>query len=184
MHRGNPLGFPSRPDTMLATDDNFSIPVEPHRSSADELSASDIRWILRRGWLLPVVGTLIGLALAVTVVAIMPQLYTSSARIIVDRSVNRFLQTSKIVDQPTLDDVDMAGQFYVLSSDSIIVPVIRSLNLTHDPEFVGSLCARRSRRKRCKSLCKKFLWSVLFLRRQQSEKFRQATNWLEGGRPD
>jgi polysaccharide biosynthesis transport protein len=122
---------------MLARDDNFSIPVEPHQSSAGELSVSDVRWILRRGWLLPVLGSVIGLALAVTFLVLMPQLYLSSARILLDRSENRFLQTNKILDEPSLDDIDMAGQIYVLSSDSVIVPVIRSMNLTHDPEFVG-----------------------------------------------
>lgn len=142
MHRGNSLGIQGKPDIMLATDDNFSIPVEHQKSSVGPFSLSDIRWILRRGWLFPVAGALIGLLLALTVVAFMPQLYTSTARILVDRSVNRFLQSTKILDQPTLDDVDMAGQFYVLSSDSIILPVIRSLNLTQDPEFVGRTALR------------------------------------------
>ncbi len=127
---------------MLATDDNFSVPAESHASSFGQFGLSDLRWILRRAWLFPIIGTLIGAFLALMVVASMPQLYTSTARILVDRSVNRFLQDSKIVDQPTLDDVDMAGQFYVLSSDSIIIPVIRSLNLTQDPEFVGRTGAR------------------------------------------
>ncbi|MFA5956095.1 GumC family protein [Hyphomicrobium sp.] len=131
---------------MLAADDNFSVPVEARRSSANDLSASDIRWILRRGWLWPVAGTIAGLILALTVIGFMPQLYTSSARILVDRSMNRFLQDNKIVDEPSLDDVDMAGQFYVLSSDSIIVPVIRSLHLTSDPEFVGRSLANASAR--------------------------------------
>ena len=126
---------------MLAADDNFSVPVEPHRSGVNELTASDIRWILRRGWLFPVMGTVIGLLLALFVISMMPQLYTSSVRVLVDRTMSRFLQTNKIVDEPSLDDVDMAGQFYVLSSDSIVVPVIRSLNLTRDPEFVGRSAA-------------------------------------------
>ena len=127
---------------MLATDDHFSIPVEPHKSNANLFNFSDLRWLLRRGWLFPLAGAVAGLLVALTIVAFMPQLYTSSARILVDRSVNRFLQSSKILEQPTLDDVDMAGQFYVLSSDSIIVPVIRSLNLAHDPEFVGQAAVR------------------------------------------
>lgn len=142
MHRGKPRGFQGKFNIMLATDDNYSMPVEPHQSSAGQLGASDIRWILRRGWMWPIAGAIIGLALALTIIGFMPQLYTSSARILVDRSVNRFLQNNKILDEPTLDDVDMAAQFYVLSSDSIIVPVIRSLNLTHDPEFVGQSLAR------------------------------------------
>jgi len=127
---------------MLAADDNFSMPGEPRQSGGGELKFSDVRWILRRGWWLPVVGAVLGLIAALIVAAMLPQLYTSSARILVDRSVNRFLQTNKILDEPTFDDVDMAGQFYVLSSDSIVVPVVNTLNLTHDPEFVGRSFAR------------------------------------------
>jgi succinoglycan biosynthesis transport protein ExoP len=33
--------------------------------------------------------------------------------------------------------MDLGSQVYVLSSESIVVPVVRTLNLAHDPEFVG-----------------------------------------------
>ena len=79
-----------------------------------------------------------GLAAAVTYLVSVPEVYKSSARILLDRSVNRYLQTSKILDEPTFDDVDISSQIYVLSSDSVVVPVVRSMNLAHDPEFVGS----------------------------------------------
>lgn len=129
---------------MVATEENFSIPVDLDRGPAlrATLSLSDVRWILRRGWKLPVAGALIGLLLAATYVLFAPEIYKSSARILLDRSVSRYLQSSKIVDEPTLDDTDIGSQIYVLSSDSIVVPVIRSLNLVHDPEFVGRPNAR------------------------------------------
>jgi succinoglycan biosynthesis transport protein ExoP len=124
---------------MVATEENFSIPVDVDHGSAagGTLRLSDMRWVLRRGWMLPVVGALLGLALASTLLLFVPEVYRSSARILLDRSVNRYLQSSKIVDEPTFDDTDIGSQIYVLSSDSVIVPVIRSMNLTHDPEFVG-----------------------------------------------
>jgi len=124
---------------MVATSDNFSIPpdyVQPSSFSSD-LSLTDARWILRRGWRLPALGALIGLALAATYLLFVPDVYKSSARILLDRSVNRYLQSSKIVDEPTFDDTDIGGQIYVLSSDSIVVPVVKELNLARDPEFVG-----------------------------------------------
>jgi succinoglycan biosynthesis transport protein ExoP len=52
------------------------------------------------------------------------------------------LQTNKIVDEPTFDDTEIASQVYILSSESIVVQVVRSMNLTRDPEFVGSPNAR------------------------------------------
>lgn len=173
----NSLAFQGKSDIMLATDDNFSMPAEPHKSSVGQFNLSDIRWILRRAWLFPVVGTLIGLLLALTAIGFMPQLYTSTARIIVDRSVNRFLQDSKILDQPTLDDVDMAGQFYVLSSDSIIIPVIRSLNLTHDPEFVGRTGARTDEAE--ENPCAKSLGGPCFSYgiKKLKDQFKQLIGW-------
>jgi len=54
-----------------------------------------------------------------------------------DRSVTRYLQTNKIVDDPTYDEAEIASQVYILSSESIVVPVVRSMNLAHDSEFVG-----------------------------------------------
>lgn len=124
---------------MVATEEHFPIPVEAERGAAlgGTLSLSDVRWILRRGWMLPLIGGIVGLLLAGVLLQFVPEVYKSSARILLDRSVNRYLQSNKIVDEPTLDDTDIGSQIYVLSSDSIIVPVIKSLDLTHDPEFVG-----------------------------------------------
>mgnify|MGYP000104765925 CR=1 FL=1 len=56
---------------------------------------------------------------------------------LVDRSVTRYLQSTKIADQPTFDEGEIGSQVYVLSSDSVIVPVVRALGLAHDREFVG-----------------------------------------------
>ena len=66
-----------------------------------------------------------------------PALYKSSARILLDEERKSYLQTNKIVDEPTFDDTEIASQVYILSSESIIVPVVRSMDLTRDPEFVG-----------------------------------------------
>jgi len=56
-----------------------------------------------------------------------------------DKSVTRYLQTNKIVDDPTsFDEAEIASQVYILSSESIVVPVVRSMDLAHDSEFVGS----------------------------------------------
>ena len=97
----------------------------------------DILATLRRGWQFPVFGCLIGLMLAVAYIVSAPTLYRSSARILLDRSLDRYLQTNKIIDEPSFDDAEIGSQVYILSSDSIVVPVVRSMNLAHDSEFVG-----------------------------------------------
>jgi polysaccharide biosynthesis transport protein len=97
----------------------------------------EVLGVLRRDWRYPLFGCLIGLLLAIGYVLANPALYTSSARILVDRSLNRYLQTNKIIDQPTFDQAELESQIHILSSESIIVPVIRKLKLAEDAEFVG-----------------------------------------------
>lgn len=121
----------SNEHTELSTD------IANPRSSSFAIDLADIVGILRRRWMLVLIGILIGGTGAVTVVASMPEPYKSSARVLIDRSLNRYLQTNKIVDEPTFDDAETSGQMWVMSSESIIVPVVRSLNLMNDPEFVS-----------------------------------------------
>jgi polysaccharide biosynthesis transport protein len=102
------------------------------------INIADILGTLRRGWRLVALGSLIGLMLAVAYVVYAPALYKSTARILIDLSVNRYLQSNKIVDEPTFHQAEIGSQVYILSSESVIVPVVRSMNLTHDTEFVGS----------------------------------------------
>jgi succinoglycan biosynthesis transport protein ExoP len=101
------------------------------------IGATDILETLRRSWRFPLYGFLIGLALAAVYFITVPNPYKSSARILVDRSVSRYLQNNKIVDQPTFDEPEIGSQTFVVSSDSVVIPVVRSLGLTHDSEFVG-----------------------------------------------
>lgn len=101
------------------------------------IGVTDILESLRRGWRFPLYGLLIGLALATIAFVYIPTPYKSSARILVDRSVNRYLQTTKIADQPIFDEGEVGSQVYVLSSDSVVIPVVQALGLAHDKEFVG-----------------------------------------------
>ena len=107
-------------------------------SAGPAISARDIVGTLRRAWRFPLFGCLIGLTLGVCYIIFVPTLYQSGARIMLDRSVTRYLQTNKIVDDPTsFDEAEIASQVYILSSESIAVLVVRSMNSTHDSEFVG-----------------------------------------------
>jgi polysaccharide biosynthesis transport protein len=132
---------------MDARNHDLPLQLEDHYASGGEyghgagarsaIGIADILETLRRGWRYPVYGLLIGVAAAAVYVVAVKVPYKSSARILIDRSVSRYLQTNKIVDQPTFDDSEIASQVYVLSSDSVILPVVRSLGLTRDSEFVG-----------------------------------------------
>jgi len=124
---------------MVAMSENFAIPADDvyQSTNKNKLGMADIPWVLRRGWVFPALGALLGLTLAGAFLMTVPAVYKSSARILMDRSVNRYLQTNKIAESPVFDDADIAGQIYVLSSDSVVVPVVRELKLDQDPEFVG-----------------------------------------------
>ena len=124
---------------MRASNNDFHPEIEQAYESnvGPAIRIRDILGILRREWRFPVFGCLIGLMLAVAYIVAQPNLYKSSARILVDRSMNRYLQTNKIVDQPTFDQAELESQIHILSSESIIVPVVRSMDLARDSEFVG-----------------------------------------------
>jgi polysaccharide biosynthesis transport protein len=123
----------------LESDHDYSDGSEfSQRSSArPSIGVTDILETLRRNWRFPLYGFLIGLALATVYFVTVPNPYKSSARLLVDRSVSRYLQNNKIVDQPTFDEPEIGSQTFVVSSDSVVVPVVRSLGLTRDSEFVG-----------------------------------------------
>ena len=47
------------------------------------------------------------------------------------------MQTNKVTNEPIIDDYDTLGQTYVISSESILLQVVKSLSLASDPDFVG-----------------------------------------------
>ncbi len=67
----------------------------------------------------------------------MPPVYKASSRIAFERTLPRYMQTNKVTNEPIIDDYDTLGQTYVISSESILLQVVRSLSLASDPDFVG-----------------------------------------------
>jgi succinoglycan biosynthesis transport protein ExoP len=47
------------------------------------------------------------------------------------------MQTNKVTNEPIIEDHDTLNQTYVIASESILLPVVRSLSLASDPDFVG-----------------------------------------------
>src|SRR5262245_397451 len=126
--------MPSRSDdTSLRPEDAYDSPG----SYAPTITLRDALFTLRRAWLFPLFGSLLGLVVAAPYVLTAQGFYKSTARILVDRSTNRYLQTNKIVYEPVFDQAELASQIHILSSESIVIPVVRSLNLVNDSEFDG-----------------------------------------------
>src|SRR6188474_984316 len=98
---------------------------------------ADLVGIARRGWFYMAAGTIIGLLAAYAVLSNLAPVYKASSRIAFERTLSRYLQSNKITNEPLIEDGDTLGQIYVISSESIVLPVVKALSLTTDPECVG-----------------------------------------------
>jgi len=98
---------------------------------------ADLIGIARRGWFFIVAGLVIGLLGAYTVLSSLSPVYKASSRIAFERTLSRYLQSNKVTNEPLIEDADTLGQIYVISSEAIVLPVVKALSLTSDPEFVG-----------------------------------------------
>jgi polysaccharide biosynthesis transport protein len=118
---------------------DYSVTQELSQKAAGHVKPdiSDLVGIARRGWFYMAAGTMIGLLAAYAVLFNLAPVYKAGSRIVFERTLSRYLQSNKITNEPMIDDADTLGQIYVISSESILLPVIHALSLTNDPEFVG-----------------------------------------------
>jgi succinoglycan biosynthesis transport protein ExoP len=116
---------------FVQSDDTFA------SSETPAIGIQDILGTLRRRWRFLVFGCLSGLTLALSYIVLATPLYTSTASILIDTRMNRNLQTQKIVEDAPVDTSLVDSQVKIISSENTVLPVIKSMNLTHDSEFVG-----------------------------------------------
>src|SRR4051812_16041924 len=110
----------------------------PQKSSGRvQPDIADLVGIARRGWFFIIAGGIVGLLGAYAVLSNLAPVYKASSRIAFERTLSRYLQSNKITNEPLIEDADTLGQIYVISSESIVLPVVKALSLTSDPEFVG-----------------------------------------------
>jgi polysaccharide biosynthesis transport protein len=123
---------------MASIDDTQVTDDAAHRAvGPTQPEIADLLGIARRGWLFIVGGTTFGLICAYMVLSLMPPIYKASSRIAFERTLPRYMQTNKVTNEPIIDDYDTLGQTYVISSESNLLQVVRSLALASDPDFVG-----------------------------------------------
>jgi polysaccharide biosynthesis transport protein len=116
-------------DTRDASSD-----YDTSQPSSFQVDTSDIIGILRRGWYKILIPLLLGLAGSLAYIASLEPTYRASTRLIIERSATRYVQ-NKVSDGPGLDDADLWSLVHVIASESMVLPVVRSLKLTADPEF-------------------------------------------------
>ncbi len=120
-------------DDSQVTDDAAQPAIGPAQPEI-----ADLLGIARRGWLFIVAGTILGLVCSFMVLSIIPPIYKANSRIVFERTLPRYLQTNKVTNEPIIEDIDTLGQTYVISSESILLQVVRALSLASDPDFVGT----------------------------------------------
>jgi polysaccharide biosynthesis transport protein len=98
---------------------------------------ADLVGIARRGWFYIAAGAIIGLLVGAALLSNLAPVYKASSRIAFERTLSRYLQTNKITNEPLIEDADTYAQIYVISSESVLLPVVKALSLASDPEFVG-----------------------------------------------
>ena len=115
-----------------ATDE---VSQKPFRRAQPDVA--DLVGIARRGWFFIVAGAIVGLLVGFAALSNIAPVYKASSRIAFERTLSRYLHSNKITNEPLIEDADTYAQIYVISSESVLLPVVRALSLTNDPEFVG-----------------------------------------------
>ena len=106
--------------------------------STTQPEIADLLGIALRGWLFILGGTVLGLMCALMLLSTIPPSYKASSRIVFERTTPRYMQSNKVTNEPIIEDYDTLGQTYVITSESILLAVVRSLSLASDPDFVGA----------------------------------------------
>lgn len=116
----------SSPIRYTSTSDPSFTPAPP-----DPL---DVLGIFRRGWPIWGLFLLLGAAAGAGIVASMPPSYKANVRLVLEGSVNRYLHSNKVTQGPALGD-DSWTQLHIITSEAVLMPVIKKLNLMEDPEM-------------------------------------------------
>jgi succinoglycan biosynthesis transport protein ExoP len=130
---------------MVSIDDSHVTDDAVHRAiGPTQPEIADLVGIARRGWIFPAAGATVGLICALMIISIIPPVYKASSRIAFERTTPRYMQTNKVTNEPIIDDYDTLGQAYVISSESILLQVVRSLSLASDPDFAEGEAGKHS----------------------------------------
>ncbi len=150
------------PEYDAPTSNNFQIDVP------------DLVGVLRRGWLKILVPTLLGLVGTMGYLAALEPSFKATTRLVIERSGNQYVK-ERVNDGPGLADADLWSQKQIIASESIVLPVVRALNLAEDPEFNSQITSPGSASASQPSLfsrAKQLLWpsSLVAARPQAPER--------------
>ena len=92
---------------------------------------------IRRQYPVIAVATAIAVAMGIIYLATARPSYTAAATMLIDTKNSRLFQQQSAVSDLPVDTSAVESQVEIIKSESIALAVIKKLNLTDDPEFVG-----------------------------------------------
>ncbi|MGA8293255.1 MAG: GumC family protein, partial [Rhodoplanes sp.] len=111
--------------------------TSPPGSSPSEM-ADIVFGFLRRRYVIILCASLVALASAAFYVFTTPRSFTAQASLLIDTRRIQVFDRPPLLGEMNMDFMAMESQLQLLRSDNVALAVIRKLNLTEDPEFVGS----------------------------------------------
>jgi succinoglycan biosynthesis transport protein ExoP len=113
-------------------------PAKDADSASGTLSMLQLKAFLGRQWRLIAFITIFFIALGVAYVVLAPNRYTARADMIIDTKKNVWVQNEMTAENRGVDDAAVESEIETTRSEKVAGAVVRRLNLTEDPEFVGS----------------------------------------------
>jgi len=119
-------------------------PITPTRANfagAESLSPAELLdsfvHFLRQQYLIVLVTLLLTTSLGVIYLTVARPSYTAVATMLIDTRKTQFLQQQPTYSDAQVDSASIESQIRVLQSDDVALAVIKNLQLTDDPEFIG-----------------------------------------------
>jgi exopolysaccharide transport family protein len=112
----------------------------PNRSDPNAGAASliQVRDFISRQWRLIGLAIAFGVLLGAIYIAISPTRYTAQADMIIDTKRVTWTQSEMATDNRSVEDASVESEIETTKSERVVTSVVRRLNLTEDPEFVGT----------------------------------------------
>lgn len=121
----------------VQTSSTLNVTPEARSESESQVDISKLLSSIRRGRRLIVTWVLCLLALGILYLVVAVPKYTSTAQIIIDTQTSQAMQKQDVIDASTIDTSLVDSQVEIIGSAANATSVVRALNLTQDPEFVG-----------------------------------------------
>jgi polysaccharide biosynthesis transport protein len=116
---------------------NQLFPQSIRNAAGPQAALIDVRDFVARQWRVIVLAIAVGILLGALYIAVSPTLYTAQTDMLIDTKRVTWTQTEMATDTRTVEDASVDSEIETTKSERVAMMVIRRLNLTADPEFVG-----------------------------------------------